>query len=117
MNNEVKVVGKVKNVRVSTDKSGKAFVTGWFDQREISSFSDGNHDRQVYIFGINIVSFDTETVQTLTELDRNRQGEPATVLVSLTGRLQTRFDRRTGIKESERRQPTLQLVVDEMQLA
>lgn len=116
MNNEVKVVGKIKNIKCGTDKSGGNFVTGWFDQREISSFSDGNHDRQVYIFGINIVSFDKETVETLAVLDQMRAGEPATQLVSLTGRLQTRFDRRTGIPESQRRQPMLQLVVDEMTL-
>lgn len=114
MNNEVKVVGKVKNIRVIESKSGVKFVTGWFDQREISAFGDGRHDREVYVFGINIVSFDADTIATLTQLDSARQGAPSTVLVNITGRLQTRFDRRTT---GDKQDPRLQLVVDELTLA
>ena len=116
MNNEVKVQGKLKNVRVMTTKSGDKFVTGWFDQREISAFGDGRHDREVYVFGINFISFDAESVALAEALDNARQGADQTSLVHITGRLTTRFDRRLGIKESERRAPQLQLTVDEMQI-
>lgn len=116
MNNEVKVQGKIKNIRVITSKSGTQFVTGWFDQREISAFGDGRHDRQVYVFGINVVSYDPETIKTLLELDATRQGMPATVLVNVTGRLQSRFDKRQ-VSEADKRAPQLQLIVDELQLA
>lgn len=116
MNNEVKAVGKVKNIRVITTKDGNRFVTGWFDQREISSFGDGRHDREVYVFGINLVSFDNDTIETLLQLDASRQGMPATQLVNITGRLQSRFDRRQ-IAEADKRPPQLQLIVDELALA
>lgn len=116
MNNEVKAVGKVKNLKVITTKSGTKFATGWFDQREISSFGDGRHDREVYVFGINIVTFDAETIATLEQLDNARQGQPATQLVSLVGRLQTRFDKRP-LKQEDKNAPQLQLIVDELVLA
>lgn len=115
--NEVKVTGKLKNVRVLSTKSGDKFVTGWFDQREGSYFQDGSGDREVYIFGINFISFDEQTVQLASELDKNRQGQDQTVRVEVIGRLTTRFDRRLGIKESERRAPQLQLTVEEMTVA
>lgn len=115
MNNEVKVQGKIKNIRVMTTKSGTQFVTGWFDQREISSFGDGRHDRQVYVFGINIVSYDADTIKFLCVLDSQRQGQPATQLVNVTGRLQSRFDKR-AVAESDKRPPQLQLIVDELEL-
>lgn len=116
MNNEVKVQGKIKNIRVITSKSGTQFVTGWFDQREISAFGDGRHDRQVYVFGINVVSYDQETIKMLCVLDSQRQGQPATQLVNITGRLQSRFDKR-AVAESDKRPPQLQLIVDELELA
>lgn len=116
MNNEVKVQGKVKNIRVITTKTGDQFVTGWFDQREISSFGDGRHDRQVYVFGINVVSYDKEAIDTLLQLDAARQGQPATQLINVTGRLQSRFDRRQ-VAESDKRAPQLQLIIDELSVA
>lgn len=116
MNNEVNAQGKIKNIRVMTTKSGTQFVTGWFDQREISSFGDGRHDRQVYVFGVNVVSYDADTIKTLLELDASRQGQPATQLVNITGRLQSRFDKRQ-VAESDKRPPQLQVIIDELSLA
>ena len=115
--NEVKVTGKLKNIRIMTTKSGDRFVIGWFDQRQGSYFADGTGDREVYVFGINFVSFDSLTIDLAEQLDNARQGQAQTLLVSLTGKLQTRFDRRVGIKEAERNAPQLQLVVEEMAVA
>lgn len=115
--NEVKAQGKLKNIRVMTTKSGDKFVTGWFDQREGSYFADGSGDREVYVFGINFVSFDPATIQLAEQLDNARQGAEQTLRVQVIGRLTTRFDRRVGIKVEERRAPQLQLTVEEMVVA
>lgn len=117
MLNTVNAQGKLKNIKVSTTKSGDSFVIGWFDQRDVSYFNNGLSDRSVYVFGVNFISFDAETVKLAQELDRNRQGADQTITVELIGRLSTRFDRRTGIKEADRNAPQLQIIVDEMKVA
>ena len=73
--NEVKVTGKLKNIRIMTTKSGDRFVIGWFDQRQGSYFADGTGDREVYVFGINFVSFDPLTI----DLSLIHISEPTTV--------------------------------------
>ena len=115
--NQWQGTGKLKNIRIFTTKSGDKFVTGWLDQRLGSYFADGTGDRQVYVFGINFVSFDKQTVELAEQLDNARQGQPQTIRVSLIGKLHTRLDRRVGIKEADRNAPQLQLVVEEMAVA
>jgi hypothetical protein len=110
MNNEVTISGTIKNIRTFTGSRG-TLLTGWFDQREISAFSNGEADRQVYVCGMNIVALDADTVNDLTNLDKSRQGSETTQLVTLKGRLVTRFDRRQNVAESARRAPQLQLEV------
>jgi len=80
MENTVKLTGKIKNIKTFTGSKG-TLVTGWFDQREISTFSNGGADREVYVVG------------------------------PLSGRLITRFDRRQDIPESQRRAPMVQFEV------
>ena len=113
MNNEVTITGKIKNIKSFSGSKG-TMVTGWFDQREISAFSNGNADRQVYVCGMNIVALDDSTVGDILGLDKARQGQEQTQLVTLKGRLVTRFDRRPGVNESDRRAPQLQLEVHEV---
>lgn len=113
MNNEVTITGKIKNIKTFTGSKG-TMVTGWFDQREVSAFANGEADRQVYICGMNIVALDDSTVGDILDLDRARQGQEATTLVTLKGRLVTRFDRRKDVSESARRAPQLQLEVHEV---
>jgi hypothetical protein len=111
MNNEVTITGKIKNVRTFTGSKG-TMVTGWFDQREVSAFSNGEADRQVYVCGINIVALDDSTVGEI--LGVTRAGAEQSDLVTLKGRLVTRFDRRQDVAENARRAPQLQLEVFEV---
>jgi hypothetical protein len=111
MNNEVTITGKIKNVRTFTGSKG-TMVTGWFDQREISAFSNGEADRQVYVCGFNIVALDDSTVGEI--LGVTRAGQEQSDLVTLKGRLVTRFDRRQNVSEDARRAPQLQLEVHEV---
>jgi len=111
MNNEVTLTGKVKNIRTFTGSKG-TMVTGWFDQREVSAFSNGEADRQVYVCGINIIALDDSTVGEI--LGVTRAGAEQSDLVTLKGRLVTRFDRRQNVSESDRRAPQLQLEVFEV---
>ncbi len=113
MENTVKLTGKIKNIKTHNGSKG-TMITGWFDQREISAFSNGNADRQVYVVGLNIVAFDDSTVGDI--LGAQRAGQEQSELVTLSGRLVTRFDRR-DIKESERRAPSIQFEVHEVILA
>ena len=115
--NQWQGTGKLKNIRIFTTKSGDKFVTGWLDQRLGSYFADGTGDREVYVFGINIISFDKETIALAEQLDNARQGAERTIRVQVIGRLTTRFDRRVGIKQEERNAPQLQLTVEEMTVA
>jgi hypothetical protein len=111
MENTVTLTGKIKNVRQFTGSKG-TMVTGWFDQREVSAFSNGEADRQVYVCGINVVAMDDSTVGEI--LGVTRAGQEQSELVTLKGRLVTRFDRRQNVEESARRAPVLQLEVFEV---
>jgi hypothetical protein len=111
MENTVKLTGKIKNIKSFTGSKG-TLVTGWFDQREVSTFSNGGADRQVYVVGINIIALDDSTVGDILGL--TRAGTEQTDLVTLSGRLVTRFDRRQDIPESQRRAPMVQFEVHEV---
>lgn len=108
MENTVKLTGKLKNIKSFTGSKG-TLVTGWFDQREISTFSNGGADREVYVVGLNIVALDDSTVGDILGLVR--AGAEQTDLVTLSGRLVTHFDRRQDISESQRRSPKVQFEV------
>ena len=111
MENTVKLTGKIKNIKAFTGSKG-TLVTGWFDQREVSTFSNGGADRQVYVVGINIIALDDSTVGDILGL--SRAGSEQTDLVTLSGRLVTRFDRRQEIPESQRRAPMVQFEVHQV---
>ena len=108
MENAVKLTGKLKNIKTFSGSKG-TMVTAWFDQREVSTFSNGGADRQVYVVGINVVALDDSTVGEILGL--SRAGTEQTDLVTLSGRLVTRFDRRQDIAESQRRAPMVQFEV------
>lgn len=108
MENTVKLTGKLKNIKTFSGSKG-TMVTAWFDQREVSTFSNGGADRQVYVVGINVVALDDSTVGEILGL--SRAGTEQTDLVTLSGRLVTRFDRRQDIAESQRRAPVVQFEV------
>jgi len=108
MENTVKLTGKLKNIKTYNGSKG-TMVTAWFDQREVSTFSNGGADRQVYVVGINVVALDDSTVGEILGL--SRAGTEQTDLVTLSGRLVTRFDRRQDIAESQRRAPMVQFEV------
>ena len=111
MENTVKLTGKIKNIKSFSGSKG-TLVTGWFDQREVSTFSNGGADRQIYVVGINIIALDDSTVGEILGL--SRAGTEQTDLGTLSGRLGTRFDRRQDIPESQRRAPMVQFEVHEV---
>ena len=108
--NEYVVTGTLKNIRQFTGSRG-TLVTGWFDQRTASRLPDDTLDRMVYVVGMNIVALDDSTVGDLIDLDKARQGNEHTQLVTLKGRMITRFDRRDI---PEKRAPQLQFEVLEV---
>jgi len=114
MENVVTLTGKIKNIKSYTGSKG-TLVTGWFDQREISTFSNGGADREVYVVGIKIVALDDSTVGEI--LGAKRAGQEQTDLVTLKGRLVTLFDRRPNVSEKDKYPPVVQLEVHEVQYA
>lgn len=110
--NSVTISGTMKNVKTHSGSRG-TMVTAWLNQRDISRVSNGDADRIVYVAGINIVGFDGKVVSDLSALDNARQGAEETILVTLKGRLKTKFDTRQ-IAESEKRAPQIQLEVYEV---
>jgi len=113
LSNSVTITGTIKNIKTFTGTRG-TLVTGWLNQRDMSRLSDGTADRPVYVVGMNIVGLDGDVVTDLTSLDKARQGAEETMLVTLKGRMVTRFDRRPLIAEGDRRAPQLQFEVFEV---
>ena len=111
--NEVTITGTLKNIKTFSGSKG-TLVTGWLSQRDIARLSDGTADRTVFVAGINIVGLDGDVVTDLTNLDKARQGSEETMLVTLKGRLVTRFDRRPNVAEADRNKPQVQLEVFEV---
>ena len=66
----------------------------------------------MYVCGINVVALDDSTVGEI--LGVTRAGAEQSDLVTLKGRLVTRFDRRQNVAENDRRAPQLQLEVFEV---
>lgn len=108
MLNEISVQGKIQKIRTFKNERG-VMVIGWLDQREVSAFTDGSHDREIYKFGINIVSKEPDVVNALSALDAGRMDQKYTTLVTLKGSLKTQFP-----KEGSNFKPQLQLVVNEI---
>ena len=111
--NNVEITGTLKNIKTFSGTKG-TLVTGWLNQRDIARLSDGTADRQVYVAGINIVGLDGDVVTDLVSLDKSRQGSEETMLVTLKGRLVTRFDRRPNIAKELQMKPQIQLEVFEV---
>lgn len=114
MKNSIELTGTLKNIKTFNNPGSQPLVTAWFDQREVSRMSDGTADRRVYVMGIQIIARDPEEIKTLQELDNARQGTDYTPLVTLKGRLFTKFDRRLGVTEADKKAPYLQLDVQEL---
>lgn len=108
MQNQVTITGTIKNIKTYTNERG-TMLTGWLDQRDTSRFGDGTADQTKYIVGMNIIALDNDTVSEI--LGNSKAGTETTPNITLIGRLVTKFDRRPGVKESERRAPFAQLEV------
>jgi len=113
MENTVIISGTIKNIKTFTGSKG-TLVTGWLNQRDYSRLSDGTADRAVYVAGMNIVGLDGDVVSDIQALNNARQGQEETMLVTLKGRLVTKFDRRPNVAEDKRYAPQLQLEVFEV---
>lgn len=87
LENTIVITGTLKNVKFP--KSNDSRVNGWLYQRAISSFNNGEHDRQTFITGMNVTTREPEVMKDLLALDAARQGQPETVQVKITGRLTT----------------------------
>jgi hypothetical protein len=108
MKNEVTITGTIKNIKTYNNQRG-TLLTGWLDQREVSRFTNDTADRQVYVVGMNIIALDDSVIGEI--LGEAKAGTESTQPITLTGRLVTKFDRRPGIKDSDRRAPYAQLEV------
>jgi len=108
MHNEITITGTIKNIRTYKNERG-TLLTGWLDQRDVSRMADGTADRQVYVVGMNVIALDDSVVADI--LGVSKAGTEATSPVTLSGRLVTKFDRRPGIKDSERRAPYAQVEI------
>ena len=108
MINEATIQGKIQNIRTFKNDRG-VMITGWLDQRGVSAFTDGTHDREVYKLGISIVSFEPDVVYALSALDAARMDSKYTALVTLKGSLGTKMP-----KAGTSYQPKNQLIVDEI---
>lgn len=87
LENTIVITGTLKNIKFP--KTNDSRVNGWLNQRAISSFNNGEHDRQTFITGMNVTTRDPEVMKTLLALDSARQGQPETQQVKITGRLTT----------------------------
>ncbi len=116
MKNEVTISGTIKASTLKTYKNDRGtLLTGWLNQRDISRTSDGTADRQIYVVGMNIVALDDSVIGDI--LGTATAGREETQMVTLSGRLVTKFDRRQGIPESERRAPYAQLEVHAVEVS
>jgi hypothetical protein len=87
MQNEVIISGTLKNIKFAKNRDNR--VNGWLNQRAISALPNGEHDRMVYVCGINITARDADVIKDLVALDNARQGQPETMPVTIKGRLTT----------------------------
>jgi hypothetical protein len=108
MKNEITITGTIKNVKTYSNEKG-TLLTGWFDQRDVSRTSDGSADRMIYVVGMNVVALDESTVSEI--LGATKAGTEASMPITLTGRMRTRFDSRPNVPRDKQYPPTLQLEV------
>lgn len=108
MHNQVTITGTIKNIKTYKNERG-TLLTGWLDQRDVSRMADGTADRAVYVVGMNIIALDDSVIADI--LGNAKAGTETTKPIVLSGRLVTKFDRRPGIKDSERRAPYAQVEV------
>jgi len=108
MRNELTISGTVKNLKTYTNERG-TLLTGWLDQRDVSRLSDGTADRATYVVGMNIIALDDSVIGDI--LGTAKAGAESTQLITLTGRMVTKFDRRQNVAENLRRAPFAQLEV------
>jgi hypothetical protein len=111
MQNKITITGSVKNIKTYVNERG-TLLTGWFDQRDVSRTSDDTIDRSVYVVGMNVVALDNSVIADI--LGASSAGKEATSLITLTGRMVTKFDRRQNIQDSQRRSPFMQLEVHDV---
>jgi hypothetical protein len=81
------------NIKAFTDKSIKTNdygtqLIGWLSQRDVPRMSNGDAvGSPKYVVGVGFKATDPKVVKTLIELDQQRQGQPESRTVTLTGRL------------------------------
>ena len=103
MENQISVSGKLKNVREFKNDRGTLMVAQLTQRDE--------HDRAV--FTMPIVIHDTVVQQTVRSLDASRTNE-YTVLVTINGQLNTRFDREPNKDMADRKPPFTRIVAQEV---
>ena len=86
--NKVIFSGQIKALTEKNIKSNDlgTFLTAWIDQRVASRLPNGDVDRVKYVTGYQIVVKDPKIVQTILDLDKNRNGvELRSAWVTITG--------------------------------
>jgi len=103
MENQISVSGKLKNVREFKNNRGTLMVAQLTQRDE--------HDRAV--FTMPIVIHDSGTQAIVRRLDASRTDD-YTVLVTVNGQLNTRFDREPNKELSDRKPPFTRIVAQEV---
>lgn len=105
MENQISVSGKLKNVREFKNNRGTLMVAQLTQRDE--------HDRAV--FTMPIVIHDAVTQKIVRDLDVARKSdEDYTVLVTINGQLNTRFDREPNKNLADRKPPFTRIVAQEV---
>lgn len=103
MENQISVSGKLKNVREYKNDRGTLMVAQLTQRDE--------HDRAV--FTMPIVIHDSGTQEIVRSLDASRTDD-YTVLVTINGQLNTRFDREPNKNLADRKPPFTRIVAQEV---
>jgi hypothetical protein len=103
MENQISVSRKLKNVREFKNDRGTLMVAQLTQRDE--------HDRAV--FTMPIVIHDTVVQDAVRSLDASRTNE-YTVLVTINGQLNTRFDREPNKNMADRKPPFTRIVAQEV---
>ena len=89
MQNLSVITGNVSNIKTRETKVG-SLTTGWFTQRAVSAFANGEHDRLVHVVSLPIVIKDAAVAADLAKVGADSKG--VSMPVKISGRLvSTRF--------------------------
>ena len=106
MDNTLSVTGKLKNIK-EFDQYG-LMIVGQLTQKV------GNERAK---FTIPVACFDESIASTLRGLREMQDGNGFTPVVNIVGELDTKFDTRFGVENTDRRAPLTRILIKSVELA